>query len=276
MKSRFYFSLIFFILFLSGCGKDENPDASNETNGKTTSIFNSSLTYGSLTDQDGNTYKTIKIGSQTWMAENLRTTKYRNGDVIETTIPSTKDISTEKNAKYQWTFDFNPGENNVATYGRMYTWSTINDSRNIAPTGWHIPTDAEWETLIVYLGGNVDAGAKLSETGKTHWQDPKMDDPVADWIIWKNSITVATNETGFTALPGGVRDSKGTFSQNDQSGSWWSSSNDESYEAIKWSLGYNIYITHENGILTYDVKGVYAYNDYLEKEFGLNVRCVKD
>lgn len=96
----------------------------------------------SVTDVDGNSYTSVKIGIQVWMAENLRTTKYRNGDLIGTTTPATLDIRTENTPKYQWAYEGN--ENNVATYGRLYTWYAVNDSRNIAPIGWHIATNAEW------------------------------------------------------------------------------------------------------------------------------------
>jgi uncharacterized protein (TIGR02145 family) len=145
-------------------------------------------------DIDGNVYKTVTIGTQVWMGENLKTTKYRNGDLIRTTIPATKGIESEPTAKYQWAYDGN--ESNVATYGRLYTWYAVTDKRNVCPTGWHVPTDIEWTTLTTYLGGVRVAGGKLKETGTTHWQYPN---------------TGATNETGFTALPSGYRDSDGTY-----------------------------------------------------------------
>lgn len=242
MKSKFYFSLILFLLFLFGCGKDENPDASNETNGKTTAVFNSSLTYGSLTDQDGNTYKTIKIGSQTWMAENLRTTKYRNGDLIDTTTPSTKDISSENQPKYQWTFDFNVGENNVITYGRIYTYYTTTDSRNVAPSGWHVSTSDDWETLVNFLGNESLLGLKLKEVGTTHWDNPNLG---------------ATNESGFTALPGGIRKSNGTFIEHGGYGKWWSS-DDKAYCKVNGDDNYVILTTTG------------------DKNEGCYLRCVKD
>ena len=101
-------------------------------------------TGNTVTDIDGNVYHTITIGNQTWMAENLKTTKYRNGDAIGTTTAS-KDTSTKSTPKYQWAYGGN--EANVAKYGRLYTWYAATDTRNIAPAGWHVPTDAEWSIL---------------------------------------------------------------------------------------------------------------------------------
>jgi uncharacterized protein (TIGR02145 family) len=146
-----------------------------------------------ITDVDGNVYTSVTIGTQVLMVENLKTTRYRNGDLIGTTTPATKDIHAEANPKYQWAYDGN--ESNVVTYGRLYTWDAVTDSRNLCPTGWHVPSDAEWTTLT-YLGGESAAGGKLKEAGTAHWLAPN---------------TGATNESGFTALPGGIRDTDGDF-----------------------------------------------------------------
>ena len=94
----------------------------------------------------------IPVGSQVWMAENLKTTMYRNGDLVGTTTPATLDITSENIPKYQWAYD--GIESNVATYDRLYTWYAVTDSRNICPTGWHVPSDAVWITLIDYLKNN--------------------------------------------------------------------------------------------------------------------------
>ena len=104
-----------------------------------------------VTDIDGNVYQTVTIGTQVWMKENLKVTKYCNGDVIGTTTPASLDISGEDTPKYQWAP--NGDESNVAVYGRLYTWHAVTDSRNVCPTGWHLPDDAEWATLTTFLGG---------------------------------------------------------------------------------------------------------------------------
>src|SRR5262245_32163336 len=102
-----------------------------------------------VTDIDGNVYHTVNIGTQVWMLENLKTTKYRNGDLIETTTPATLDITSESTPKYQWAY--NGEENNAATYGRLYTWYAATESRNVCPSGWHVPSDVEWTTLSNFL-----------------------------------------------------------------------------------------------------------------------------
>src|SRR5664280_2965928 len=118
-------------------------------------------------DGDGNLYNTITIGTQVWMAENLKATKYLNGEIIGTT---TANILEESSPKYQWAYGND--ENNVPTYGRLYTWYAVTDSRSVCPTGWHVPIDTEWNALTTYLGGESVAAGKQKETGTTHWTTP--------------------------------------------------------------------------------------------------------
>jgi len=167
-----------------------------------------------MTDQDGNVYKTITIGTQTWMAENLRTTKYQDG----TAIPNETDFTAWKKLTTGAYCNFNNTTNaeTIATYGRLYNWYAVADSRMIAPTGWHIPTDAEWTILSTYLGGEDVAGSKIQEIGTTHWIRPIPSG-------------LATNESGFTALPSGYREGEGSdpeetggFTWLGFIGSWWS------------------------------------------------------
>ena len=171
-------------------------------------IFNPDLTYGSVTDNDGNTYKTIQIGTQSWMAENLKTTKYQDG----TAIPLVKDVLT-------WIGLTTPGycwyTNDSVSYGALYNFYTVNTGK-LCPMGWHIPSDAEWTALTTYLGGESDAGDKQKETGLTHWQSPN---------------TGATNESGYTALPGGYRSKDGSFTGIRRQGYWWSSAEISSVNA---------------------------------------------
>jgi uncharacterized protein (TIGR02145 family) len=103
-----------------------------------------------MTDQDGNVYTSVTIGTQVWMVENLKTTKYRNGDLIGTTTPATLNISAEATPKYQWAPNY--AESIVTTYGRLYTWYAVTDTRNVCPTGWHVPTNVEWSILTTFLG----------------------------------------------------------------------------------------------------------------------------
>jgi uncharacterized protein (TIGR02145 family) len=147
-----------------------------------------------VTDIDGNLYNIITIGTQQWMKENLRTTRYLNGELIGTTTPSTFDIILESTPKYQWAYG--GSESNALTYGRLYTWYAATDSRKLCPSGWHVSSDDEWTTLTTFLSGEAIAGGKLKESGTTHWLTPNMG---------------ATNEIGFSALPGGSRFYWGDF-----------------------------------------------------------------
>jgi uncharacterized protein (TIGR02145 family) len=164
--------------------------------------FNPTLTYGTLSDMDGNEYKTIEIGNQTWMAENLRTTKYNDGS----SVPAVNDNSTWFNLTtdaYCW-YDNDITKKEI--YGALYNWYAVNRG-NLCPAGWHVPTDQEWTVLSAYLGGESVAGGKLKETGTAHW----------------NPNTGATNESGFTALPGGMRGNGGVFFDlGYYGGYWWS------------------------------------------------------
>ena len=206
--------------------------------------FNPDLTYGSVSDIEGNVYKTIAIGTQTWMAENLKTTKYNNGDLIGTTTPAILDITAEAEPKYQWSYDST--ESLVATYGRLYTSYAVSDSRRVCPTGWHIPTDEEWRILRDFLGGSSVSGAKLKESGLINWSEPNTD---------------ATNETGFTALPGGIRLPVMDSPALDYGGSWWSSTYYDVNAVWVWSM---------NNTTGDIVRGVG------DEHNGISVRCVKD
>jgi uncharacterized protein (TIGR02145 family) len=196
-----------------------------------------------IKDIDGNVYSTVTIGTQVWMGENLRVTKYRNGDLIGTTDPATLDISAESTPKYQWAYNGN--ESNVATYGRLYTWYTVNDSRNICPTGWHIPSFDEWKILRDYLGGENVAGGKLKETGTSHWYSPNEG---------------ATNLTGFTALPGG-RKYAGLFEGIGVANLLWSSTIEP--KSLK---PYFMQMDYAYGYLYWD----------FEDKISVSVRCLKD
>ena len=212
-------------------------------------IFNPNLTYGSVSDNDGNTYKTILIGTQTWMAENLKTTKYSDGTAISNVTNNTTWTGLTTGA-YCWYN--NDAATNKATYGALYNWlavdATANGGKNVCPTGWHVPTDAEWTTMTTYLGGESVAGGKLKETGTTHWRSPN---------------TGATNETGFTALPGGMRDEYGEFSSINDVGYWWSSSMNGSDMTKAW---YRMFFSFDKDVFGFDIS----------KKSGFSVRCMKN
>ena len=196
---------------------------------------------GTVTDIDGNVYQTIQIGSQCWMMENLKVTHYRNGNSIPKVIGSTSwaNLSTGAYCEY------NNNPNNVATYGILYNWYTVNDTSNIAPDGWHIPTYQEWNILIDYLGNYDVAGGKMKDT-----------------ILWLPPNTGATNESGFSGLPAGHRSEYGSYGGMGYSTHYWSSNEYDSTRARACNLNYS----NANAV---------NYN-YFNKHYGYSIRCVKD
>lgn len=194
-------------------------------------------------DGDGNYYPVVTIGSQIWMAQNLKTTKYRNGDVIGTSSTLNKDLTNDIEPKYQWLYDGN--EDSQGNYGRLYTWHTITDGRNIAPVGWHIPSDNEWVQLTNFLGSEV-AGDKLRSINPVYWNEPN---------------NTATDETGFSATAGGIRLRSGSFNSMNDYGYWWSNS-----EGISESTAVGMLMTHDWSTVNR--------NNNIEKKYGMSVRCV--
>lgn len=216
------------ILFILGSCSDDDNDIDNTTNNTT------------FTDsRDGNVYKTVTIGSQVWMAENLRFLPSVIGPNVGSQISpcyyvfgydGTDLIQAKAAANYR-------------TYGVLYNWEA---AKFACPDGWHLPSDEEWKSLTTYLGGESIAGGKLKEAGTSHWNSPNVG---------------ATNETGFNGLPGGNRDISSTFLLLGVSGHWWSSSKGSEIDA--WYRG--IYRGQ-----------IYVGRNRNGKEFGFSVRCVKD
>jgi uncharacterized protein (TIGR02145 family) len=208
---------------------------------------------GEVTDIDGNEYQIVTIGTQVWMAENLKVTHYRNGDTIPNVIDNSAWYSLNTGAYCE--YENNIG--NATTYGRLYNWYAANDTRNIAPAGWHVPSDDEWKQMEMFLGmsqaqadsisfrGNNEGG-KLKETGTAHW---------------RNTNVGATNESGFTALPGGYRSSGGDFHMLNDYALFWTKTIYSTYFA--WSRG-----------LYYSYATVIRGNS--NNQYGFSVRCVKD
>ncbi|MBN2411271.1 T9SS type A sorting domain-containing protein [candidate division KSB1 bacterium] len=199
--------------------------------------------YRTITDIEGNVYKIVKIGDQWWMAENLKVTHYRNGDPIPNVTDSTDWVTLKSGAFC----NYNNIENYVSTYGRLYNWFAVNDNNFIAPEGWHVPSDEEWRVLINYLGGSEVAGGKIKESGTSHWFEPN---------------TGATNESDFSALPGGYRfiydsDYYLIFSN----AYFWFST--EIYDNYAWYCV--IYYNNANINSNFD-----------DKHYGMSIRCVRD
>lgn len=198
---------------------------------------------GTVTDIDGNVYNTVIIFDQIWMVENLKVTHYRNGDSIPNiTIQSAwADLTTGAYC------DYDNDTNVAATYGKLYNWYAVNDSRKIAPIGWHVPTDAELSHLEGNVGGYSKALNNLKESGSSHWP----------------STNTATNESGFTALPGGLR-----------SGSYYESFYGLCVQADFWSSTSN-----NNNAWSREMDSYLHFVrrwDYFIKSTGMSVRCIKD
>jgi uncharacterized protein (TIGR02145 family) len=201
-----------------------------------------------IKDNEGNFYKTVTIGTQQWMAENLKVSKYSDGSSIPNVTGNTEWSQLSSGA---WAYHNNDAANN-AKYGKLYNWyalsPTTNGNKNVCPIGWHVPTDAEWTVLTDYLGGANVAGGKMKVVGTTSWHRPN---------------TGATNKSLFTGLPGGYRDYTGEYVITGSNSSWWSSSEVNSNEAWYRSLFY---------------LDDYAFRNYyfVDKNSGNYVRCLKD
>ena len=211
--------------------------------GNELSFSTSSFETSSVTDVDGNTYETIRIGGQWWMAENLKVTHYRNGDQILHT-PDSTEWTTLSEGSY---CIYNNDQEISGIYGALYNWYAVDDSRNIAPDGWHVPSSDDWTTLISTLGGEYVAGGKMKEVGTEHWAENHK----------------ASNESGFTGLPGGYRGYSASYRNLGGSAYFWSSTSSSSYRAFYLRLNYyndDIYFSSNNG----------------DFRIGYSIRCVKD
>jgi uncharacterized protein (TIGR02145 family) len=215
-----------------------------------TDVHNPSLSFGTMTDQDGNIYRTILIGSQEWMAENLKTSVYRNGNPI-LNLPVNDEWSTTEGAWAHYDND----ANYECPYGKLYNWYAVEDSRNICPLGWHVPTLSEFDLLIAHLdpayspgllsGSSTIAGGKMKST-----------------VLWNAPNTAATNESGFSGIPGGARSSTGTFGNIGNIGRWWSSS------SVDVNSAWNLRLQFDDSRVSRVANNI--------KSTGQSVRCVKD
>lgn len=202
-------------------------------------FFSVNKSISQVTDIDSNEYKTVIIGNQEWMAENLNVEHYRNGDVI----PQVQDENQWKNLTTgAWCYYENNSENGK-TYGKLYNWYALNDPRGLAPVGWHIPSDVEWTMLTDYLGGEKIADKKMKSTN--------------GWFDKGNG----TNSSGFSANSGGSRHEKGYFENIVRYSFFWSSSEDGNGSV--WSRFLYCYTPS-------------VYRLVYLKNYGFSVRCVKD
>ena len=193
-----------------------------------------------FTDIDGNVYHSVIIGNQIWMVENLKTTKLNDG----TQLPEVTDAYSWVNTAPAAYCSYLNSDSLKNIYGRLYNWYAVNTGK-LCPTGWHVPIYSEWEVLIAYAGGEASAGIKLKEAGTTHWKEPNT----------------GTNESGFTALPSGIRLRDGVFAWFETTGLWWTANGGFMDAATSYDMAYNRNWVHSMA---------YLYH------CGLAVRCVKD
>lgn len=193
-------------------------------------------------DIDGNIYHTVTIGTQIWLLENLNVTHYRNGDPIAN---ETSDSVWTTLTTGAWC-DYNNFVDTTGAYGKLYNYYAVADPRGMAPVGWHVASTAEWTTLVSYLGGSDVSSPKLREVGNAHWT---------------GANEAATNESGFTALPGGWRDIYGAYSFKGIRTYWWTTS--FSFDGLYWSWGLNETDTQVISLMYRPV-------------IGMSVRCVRD
>jgi uncharacterized protein (TIGR02145 family) len=193
-----------------------------------------------IKDVDGNIYTSVTIGTQVWMVENLKTTKYNYGTAISLVTDNTA-WNNLKTPGYCWQ---NNDIANKITYGALYNWYAVNTDK-LCPTGWHVPSNTEWTTLTTNLGGETVSGGKLKEAGTIHWDSPN---------------TGATNESKFTALPGGYRPG-GNFMSIGTTGYWWSSTESTATNASYLIMWCTFSSTAISSVIKTD---------------GMSVRCLKD
>jgi uncharacterized protein (TIGR02145 family) len=218
-----------------------------------TVYFNQKLKYGSVTDIDGNIYRTIRIGSREWMAENLRVTHYRDNSDIR----FVKNDSDWVNLRSGGYCVYKNDNSIVRLFGNLYNYYSISNTHEICPEGWHLPSIADINDLSDYLGGKSTAGIKLKEKGSAHWGT----------LNYRS-----TNGSGFTALPGGMRDINSiyhsigdrTLAYRGGAGYWWCSDHNDRDSAAAWSycLGSNT-----DYVLS---------SDRTPKRLGISVRCVRN
>jgi uncharacterized protein (TIGR02145 family) len=199
-----------------------------------------------ITDVDGNTYNTVLIGTQCWTKENLRVTKYRDGTTIpDETSGAWSTLATGARTDYTGATGIPVGQTYVTTYGYLYNWFAVNDARGLCPTGWHVPTNAEWTTLPTYLGGDGVAGGKMKSTA----------------TLWNTPNTGADNSSSFSALPSGYRNAVGSFDGIRNYAYFWTASANGSnawFHDLNW-------LSNSSGR-----------NNNSSKVVGYSVRCLRD
>jgi uncharacterized protein (TIGR02145 family) len=236
MKQFIYF-LFMLLVVMTACDKE--------------AIEVKPLEYDTVTDVDGNTYKTVKIGNQWWMCENLKVEHYNDGSVLNFIDINTNDTTWSNATEGSFCFI------NDSIYGKLYNYQAVSDSRNLAPAGWHIPSDEEWKTMEKHIGMSDIEASNLAWRGTNQ----------AEKIVIKSSVgwpaaslLFGTNEVGFSALPGGVRVIDGSTNTFQTTAFWWT-------RTLESNKAYYRYIDFQH-------KKIFRQRTY--PQYGMSVRCVKD
>ena len=223
-----------------------------------------------ITDIDGNEYEIVEIGTQWWMAENLKVTKYNNGDLIGTTNPATLDLSDVVYEggmpKYQWAYD--GIESNAFIYGRLYTWFAITDPRGVCPTGWHVPSNDEWLLLQNYLidnGFNYDGTTTGNKIAKAMAAPTSWNSSTIEGAAGNTDYPGKINASGFSGLAAGIRFADGEFKGLGESANWFTCTNYyDDYDGIFW------------GFVFYNTSWGLSAGTCDHEEDALSVRCIKN
>ena len=220
-------------------------ECKNQWNFSTEKIYNIDTLYAKwvIMDVDGNLYTEVKIGDQIWMVENLKTTKYRDSSWI-TLVEDNSTWEGLTSPGYCW-YDNDSGSN-FNDYGTIYNWYVVNpnNEKKVAPSGWHIPTDTEWDVLINHIGGSGIAGGELKETGTEHWKSPNES---------------STNRYGFSARAGGIR--SGSFYEKREYAYWWTATEYDSSCSWMRNIGFG---------------GAGVGHNFISKSTGIYIRCIRD
>ena len=234
--------LLIILLFtgLLSCKKSTVKSVATTDNGSDLITFKSNLNYGTVKDIDGNSYKTININGIEWMAENLKVTRFNDS----TPIPYVSDSVVWGNLSTAGYCVYGNNMDNKKLYGYLYNYYVIQD-KNVCPTGWHVPSDQEWTDLTTPLGGAIYAGGQMKEAGDGHW-------------IGMNNLN--TNTTGFTALPGGLRDYDGVMLGQRYLGYYWTAT-EQSSDFV---------------FVRYMHNDAHCERNYILKNYGISIRCLKD
>lgn len=250
-KARIIFPVAVALGSITGCRKEKEVVTVYSTN--VIFVDTVAVPLGSIADGEGNIYSTIYVGAQRWMAENLRTSRYSNGDPISFAPGA---VQWGASGSGSWCYYEGDAGYNVF-HGKLYNWYVVQDPRNVCPNGWHVPSDADWKELELVIGIPMP---NLNSTG-SRGAEANAGGQLKSLIMWDNPNIGATDSLGFAALPGGSRFTTGLFDQGGAKGYWWTSSGSDAVYAWQRSLAN-------------DNAGVFRFVG--AKTVGASVRCLED